>query len=271
MSGLLLRGAGGSGLVDVWTPASISGLIAWHDPDLPSTVWQDTGATTPAVVNDDVALVQDRTGNAYNLSQSTGANEPTLVAWDAEREALFIKDATDILPATNGFRAASNGVAGYSVALVVEMPPVLTTNRHIIQMTSSSGNSKFVLYVETNGKMYLNTRRVAADSVSGLGDPSTALVGGNRYVIIASVDYATGAGVIEVNGAITGQGISGTYGWTTGAACEALDPTALNILGSAAQPFTLGSGGEMLHFNKALSSTERALMLNHLNARWSVF
>lgn len=254
-----------------FSPLDISGLGLWIDADLPSTLWEDTTALTPATASDTVALAQDRTTNARHFSTGTGANEPTLVAWDATREALFWADSTDILDGNTAAKTLTNAALGYTVCVVVELPPVLGTLRHIVRMTLAGGTTKAVLYQETNAKIYMSTRRVAGDSVSTLGDPSTVVVGGNRYIIIASVDWVTGAGVIEVNGAITGQGISGTFAWTPNAAGSEASDSQIFSLSSGAQPFTLGATGEVLAYTKALSAGERQFVRNYLNSKWTVY
>jgi hypothetical protein len=48
----------------------------WWDPSDLSTVWQDTGATTPATVNGNVGRINDKSGNANHLL--TPLNPPIL-------------------------------------------------------------------------------------------------------------------------------------------------------------------------------------------------
>jgi hypothetical protein len=62
--------AGGS----TWTPASLSTLWAWYKSD--AGVFQDTGETTPATNNTNVARWRDQSASGLHLDQSTLANRP---------------------------------------------------------------------------------------------------------------------------------------------------------------------------------------------------
>lgn len=59
----------------------VAGMNVWFDANDASTLWQDTGATTPAASNgDSVALWQDKSGNGYHVAKNGAANVPTLAA-----------------------------------------------------------------------------------------------------------------------------------------------------------------------------------------------
>jgi len=253
--------------------SDIPGLAWALDTSSSSLLYQDNPGTVLALLPGDRVKLANAALGSGSFSTGVDNDRATRVAWDSRQDGLFWSDASDLLDASAAILSSQNNVAGYTFACVVEMPPVLTTLRHILRITSSAGGAKFVLYQETNGRIYLSTRRIAADTTAaGLGDPATALTGGQRYVIIASVDYATGAGVIEVNGATTGLGISGTYVWSngTGATCEAANPTIFT-LSSVASPFTLGTIGDPCAFTRALTAAERSYARDILNSKFQVF
>lgn len=61
-----------------FSPISLPGLNLWLDASRPGTLWQDTGATTPAIANTDpIALWQDLSGSGNHVT-SSGSNRPTL-------------------------------------------------------------------------------------------------------------------------------------------------------------------------------------------------
>lgn len=69
------------GVGAVWSPADLFAASqggGWYDPSDLTTMWQDSGGTTPAAVDSPVGLIHDKSGNANHLSQSTDANRPTL-------------------------------------------------------------------------------------------------------------------------------------------------------------------------------------------------
>ena len=51
---------------------------AWFDPSDATTMFTDTAGTTQATVGDPVALIQDKSGNDWHLTQSTASKRPVL-------------------------------------------------------------------------------------------------------------------------------------------------------------------------------------------------
>ena len=61
-----------------WSPTDISGLQVWYDFSDISTLYQDSGKTTPVTSDGDViGCVADKSGNGNDATQSTTANKPT--------------------------------------------------------------------------------------------------------------------------------------------------------------------------------------------------
>jgi hypothetical protein len=59
-----------------WTPAELyTPATAWYDASDTNTLWADTAGTIPATTN--VARWDDKSTNAYNLTQGTTNNQPT--------------------------------------------------------------------------------------------------------------------------------------------------------------------------------------------------
>ena len=69
-------------VVVLWTPAQLFALGAagaWYDPSDLSTLWQDTAATMPVTTDgQEVARVDDKSGNGFHLIQTDVANRPVL-------------------------------------------------------------------------------------------------------------------------------------------------------------------------------------------------
>jgi len=78
-----------------WTPARVSGLLAWYTAG-PAYCFTDAAGTTPCAAGDTVACWKDRSGAARHLTQATAANRPTLrlvsgkyaVQFDAANDAM---------------------------------------------------------------------------------------------------------------------------------------------------------------------------------------
>ena len=75
-----------------WTP--LQGAVeAWYDPSDLSTLFQDDAGTTPVTTNGDpVGLMQDKSGNGNDASESVSANRPSYpgLAYDGVDDELRI-------------------------------------------------------------------------------------------------------------------------------------------------------------------------------------
>lgn len=75
--GLTMRRGGGA----TFNPATLfaAGEVgAWYDPSDLSTMFQDSAGTIPAVVNQPVGRINDKSGNARHAVQATTAAKPVL-------------------------------------------------------------------------------------------------------------------------------------------------------------------------------------------------
>ncbi len=61
---------------DAFAPASVSGLVAWYDFSDASTLYTDAGTTRVSADGDAIYQVNDKSGNANNLTQTTAADRP---------------------------------------------------------------------------------------------------------------------------------------------------------------------------------------------------
>lgn len=75
------RQTGGGVVVPAYDPTPLySGAIAgaFYDPSVVSSMWQDSARTTPAVVDQPVGCLDDRSGNANHALQATAGFRPIL-------------------------------------------------------------------------------------------------------------------------------------------------------------------------------------------------
>lgn len=73
-----MMGAVGS---EPFIPSSLFGdseMGGWYDPSDLDTVWQDSSGTTPAVADDPVGRIDDKSGNDNHLTQTTNDDRPFL-------------------------------------------------------------------------------------------------------------------------------------------------------------------------------------------------
>jgi hypothetical protein len=267
---VLLTGAGVS--LD-FVPSTLPNFVAEYDFGRADKAWEDIARTDPAVVGNTIASVVEASGTARMYEQGTAANEPTLANWGNGQVGAFIADSTDRLTGNASVRAASNNVSGWTVAMVIELPPVLGATFSFYHLTTNAGSTKFHIYMDAANNFGLQTRRVNTDATSAVGFGTVDETGGGRAIVIASVNYSDAAGVLEVNGSTTGRGVSGTFAWATGATCEALDAQAANWMATnaGANPVTLGTVANPIEIARAVTAAERALIRDYLNGRYQVY
>jgi hypothetical protein len=87
-----------------WSPTDIAGLIGWYDFSDDATTWQNTGASTPAVANNDpIGRVNNKAPSAtIHLLQGTSAARPTLkTAYQNGRNVAQFDGVDDFLTGSN--------------------------------------------------------------------------------------------------------------------------------------------------------------------------
>lgn len=71
----------GAAAVAAFSPADLfaaSEVGVWYDPSDLSSMFQDSAGTTPAVVDQPVGRINDKSGNGYDATQTTTASKPVL-------------------------------------------------------------------------------------------------------------------------------------------------------------------------------------------------
>ena len=128
----------GSGVVSAaFTPASLSGLTLWLDASDTNTLWEDTSATTPATTV--VGRWDDKSGNGYNATQATGANQPTLGTSINGLDSLTFNGTTNTMALPSGLYSVPNG--DYTIFVVSKKA---TTSSMVSIGGNSSGGDFFV-------------------------------------------------------------------------------------------------------------------------------
>ena len=181
---------------------------AWYDPSDLTTVWQDSGRTTPAVVGDPVGCIDDKSGAGLHMTQATAAARPTL-RQDAGGFYYLERDGSDDYMHS----AASVALAlGFTIAY---------GGQHAVG--SGSSNVAFAT-VALNSTNYLavgfrqdvaDGRAMArADSTGGAlvaAQGTNGVLGGINAAVIATLRTTTAT--VSVNAdADSSIALSGTYG-----------------------------------------------------------
>lgn len=180
------------------SPSDLSGLVLDNDPA--QTCYTDVAGTTPADVDDAVALLPDQTGGSGaadgEVSQST-SNQRPLLKEDANGHLYLDFDNTDDYLSNSVF---SMGAQPFTLTLVLELKNTATQ-----QGIMSGGNgARGIRAHDTSQKWQANW-----GSNVRRGTTSTSLT-----VLTWVIDGASSA--VWVNGTNEGTGDVGSNAWTAG-------------------------------------------------------
>lgn len=251
------RGPGHMARTSGFNPAQLfAGGVkgVWYDLADLSTVWADTGASTPATVNGVIARINDKSGNGINATQATGASQPTLKLTGGLYRCVF--DGIDDFLAT----PALDLTARDEVTVVVGVSKTTDASTQVI-VENTTGAGSFRLYVPAGGTGFTHgmTGTASSDSTAtGFAAPSITVVTGIGKI-------ATDQNIIRVNGtqqasAATDQGTGnmGNFALYLGRRTGTEFPFAGSIYG-------------LIVINRVLSATELAQAENWMNARTGAF
>lgn len=254
MLGLATAGQGGG----AFGPQSISSLALWHDASLASTVTLNVA---------DVASISDRSGNSRTASMATAAEQPayTSAAINGLNAITFTGANNDALNIANARDIARNR-AGITWVGVVRFAN-LTGSRRIFTVSSGGGSTLFsIAQIITSGVIQVGSRRVSADTLSQQSS-TVALVANQAAFLAVSVNFATGAIVVQIDG--TSETL--TAGWTVGAASEDVSSTFDPAIGRSGANTFSGVFAEGMFYSKLLSSQEISdLRTRYLKPKWNL-
>ena len=162
----------------LWTPRELfrqGTQGAWYDISDLSTLFQDTAGLIPAVVNQQVALVKDKSGNGNHLTQETLGARPYLYQ-DSDNKFYLLFDGVDDYMASPSFSWGSNNML---MTLLANIP---VAAGDFISFGSYNNVSTWNLRISGNRCLHFISRGDGATSAvtSPAGGPSYL----NRKVVI---------------------------------------------------------------------------------------
>jgi hypothetical protein len=131
---LPLLGVGG-GLA--FSPATLTGLTVWYDPSDSTTVFTDTGCTSPATNGSSLRCIKDKSTNGYNGIDSD--TTPPLLTQSGSQWYIDFSNAT----ATSGFAlgTGAGGIFQNRPYGVIQMAVQQTTNLGQMVVWFSTGTN----------------------------------------------------------------------------------------------------------------------------------
>jgi len=231
-----IRGAGGRS--SFFTPLQFSGCALWLRSDLGITL--GTGVQNWA----------DQSGNGNNAAQATGANQPPLVPNQMNGLPAIRGDGTNYWMATSPF------TLGAQATLITVVQPSAALANSIRLLENDYSRSYYlgadVVPSPTKYKLIVNNGTAAATTVA---EPTTT-----NHIVTGVYSPTTGS--IYANGVIGGSAT------LTAPANLTL---AMYLMAAAAGGFLFtGYMGEVIVYNRALTTVELTQVHRYLGARYGV-
>ena len=237
-----------------FSPADIADLQLWLDATDASTLFQDTAKTTSASANNDpVGCWEDKSGNGFDFDQSTSARRPTLDTGTMSLNSLNLVPTAD----SGGGQWLANSSCTDTITLF-----------QALQYNSNSAGVSFGIGASYNGYFTFNaslgTNYVAAA-------PSGFRTVGGSYSRIASGNDAIISGdlvnFLRENG--TQYAVNSGYNYSSHSSNigSYIGRRGLSI--GDHKPFN-GNIGEVIAYDRRLSSTEIGQVESYLSSKWSI-
>lgn len=232
-------------------PLTISGLFAWWDTSDLATLFQDSAGATPVTAtNDPVGMLKDKSGNARHLIQSgAGTLKPTYQGAGGG----ISSDGGDTLKVTG------LGTAFTAQTVIAVFMPTATTSfgRLFTQWTTTADYNEVGHYLP----ILRNSTNAEFCSYATTGARSAVSVTNNQKYLFVS--QHTGSALTNRANAVDGAEYTHSFSKTiNGMAIFADDLGTSNLTGRLY---------ELLVFNTAISSGDRAALEAYLNAKWGSF
>jgi hypothetical protein len=254
-----LLGVGKPQASGAFTPASISGLIAWYKAD--AGLFTDTGCSTAATNGQAVACWKDQSSSGYNQLQATSGNRPvfstTGLGGDAgvtftAASGQFLNTATDTV-------ALSGSTA--TICVVYQYTSNSNANGRIVAYGQPGAQdfqagSFVIAETATNPNVTVNGPNTSFQNVDSSGFGVTSFT-----CVVADGTNVTGF-AMNVNQGSIAQANGFTTGGTLGIA------TQLNNGSPVSGSSIDGVVSEITVYNAALNSTQLGQLQTYFASRW---
>lgn len=238
-----------------WLPSDLANLVVWLDANDISTLWQDTGATSPVTTDAQlVARWNDKSGNGNNVTNGSAADQPTYKVSIQNSKPALLFDGTNFLDTAGTF-------ANYPLTWLA-----------VIKNTGTSGTTRGIISTYLSGgvggsRYYMN----GTDTITGyIADSLTSVTKQNTAVTIASgTSLIAGMSTDSSNINTWVNGTKTNNPHTLGSVSNIMRVGGYNA-GSLATMF-VGYLCEFVAYNSLLSDGNVATLTSYLNTKWSIY
>jgi len=235
----------------IYNTFSQSGVLLWLDANDPA------GNGTQPANNTSMATIVDKSGNGYNATQSTGANQPVFVINQQNGLPVLVGTTVTSVTFTNSF--ILNFATDYSIMIVIKPAAQLSAGQFAFSAQPDSLNNRLAFFLNNSGdtSMYSDYGNISPGP-GGLRVVS-AEVGnfGVAYVHTAILNIASKTGYIY-------RGLTQTASVTIGAVPSFTPGT------KTGQMIFVGNLCEVIVLNHSLSAAELSFYNNYFATKWGV-
>jgi hypothetical protein len=249
--------------IKAWSPLEIKGGAGlWLDASQPGTLFQDSALTTPALSDaDPVGGWKDKSGRGFDVIQATAGLRPLLKLNRLNgRPSILFDGVDDTLRKTT----TTLGVSAPGLTVVCVYKAAGTPRGNMFGLVTSAGGvnrATIINDLTTSAQLTYGQRRLDADT-STLKETTGLLANTWRHVqVVWDVTNA------NLTGYINGSANTGGSWLTSGN----FDSTNVNINISFISNWFAGEIAEIIVYEKALSSAERALIETYLRSKYAIY
>lgn len=242
-----------------FSPSDIDGLRLWFDASDPSTLYQNSALTTPAVNDGDVVGGwKDKAPLSQHITQTTTANKPTLKLNVLNGLPILRLDGGDWLSrasvAGSSFVSANKG---YFAAVWYENT-TSPSNNTLIDWNAPGQGNRYLIHATYSDVIYFDFGNTGGGGRISVGQPAGW---GNNWHILEC--WRNGSqGIVAIDGTTI----------LTGAFSDDLDITQISTLyiGGLSGGPGLGDIAELLVYNDAPDSGHRSELRAYLRSKWGL-
>lgn len=273
---------------NTFTPRSIAGLALWFDSADSSTLYTtDAGAVTPVTVPTDItgcvlwldgadssaasmtlngSLVEtwkDKSNNGRDFTAS-GSARPTLTPSAINsRSAVTFAGSLTTMTGNAAAQDVIRNLAGYTVFTVLRTASVAGGERFAFGV----GLTVLFRLGQQDSRPFIGGRRVNADSLESVTDGSGSLTVSTTFIQTAVVNHSSQSLTGIRNGAAFAT--DATY-MAAGSSENVASAVSVGTQAGGTYGFWNGEIAEVIVFNTALSTADRARVEVYLSQRWGI-
>lgn len=238
-----------------FSPADIADLQLWLDATDASTLFQDTSKTTSASSdNDPIGCWADKSGNGFDHDQSTTIYKPTLDTGRMSLNSINIDRSAN----TGNGQWLQNSTCTDTITMFLVVNYAVNGGCNVSFGIGASYNGYFTF----NSSRTTNYVSTSPTSYTTVGGSYTRIAAGNDAIVTGDL-----VNFLRENGTQYAMNSPRNYASHSGNVGSYVGRRGLSIGDHA--PFN-GNIGEIIAYERRLSSTEIGQVESYLSAKWSI-